>query len=266
MKNPKLLILLQFLLPAFLYTTVETTYASNSCRKALSHKVKIGIKEEQGLVLVNNVMVTGDIHYSFSDVKKHLNLDQKLTTKWKNEDATVVSLAEGVSLLVPSLLKQGVKAYGVDLWYNDTLNIPNNLMGELMLSYINVYGDHLIAGDARHLDFKDESIDVVLSHNLVNNLHIADVFEVITETLRVLKIGGEARIYGFSQKKMNAVTNFIAANFQKEVNNFSFNQVGLFTYQKKSILIWPQKIISGWDRDTAYDNGDLSGPLARPLF
>ena len=45
-------------------------------------------------------------------------------------------------------------------------------------------------GDARHLDFPDESFDAVISNYVYHNVMGADMHELLLESLRVLKKGG----------------------------------------------------------------------------
>ena len=54
-------------------------------------------------------------------------------------------------------------------------------------------------GDAKHLDFPDESFDVVISNYVYHNVMGADMQKLLLESLRVLKKGG---VFALNDQKL----------------------------------------------------------------
>lgn len=199
--------LILFLATAFANPTV----AQEWCREALSQPA---IEVLQGdFVSVNGVAVTGDFIYSLDFVLNNLDLNEaNLASQFRGK--SVLSLAEGMSGLLPFLLKVGVKAQGLDLWYGD-LVFPDNFSGHGMREYIRKYGDHLIAGDARDIPLPDASTDLVLSHMLVNNVDIVAQKLIVKEVVRILSKDGEARILGFGRQTALDIGEFLKTNISQ---------------------------------------------------
>jgi len=175
-------------------------------------------------VTVNEVLVTGEYIYPLKVVLKNLKITNEslLTLKSKK----IVSVAEGVSGLLPYLLSQGLDAKGLDIWYH-TEGIPHNEVGQLMSDYVSQYGAHLIKGDATEMPLSSNSHDLVLSHQFVNNVESNVVNKFLGECVRVLKVGGEARVYGFTKDdevdRVKEATDFLNAKYKGKVS-FSFVQ------------------------------------------
>lgn len=166
--------------------------------------LEVSIKpDDKKYVRVNEVFVTGGTFYPLNLILHNLSLEGE-SSPGHFAGKTVISLGEGFSGLVPHFLQHGALVRGLDLWYESANEIPDNKYGMLMKRYIQDYGDHLIAADARQTPLKSESVDLVVSHMLVNNLEdYRDKLEVIQEAIRVLKVGGEARIFGFNPDHRN---------------------------------------------------------------
>ena len=58
-----------------------------------------------------------------------------------------------------------------------------------------------IQGDARHLDFEDETFDAVTSNYVYHNITGANKQDLLLETLRVLKKGGTFAIHDIMSKR-----------------------------------------------------------------
>ena len=115
----------------------------------------------------------------------------------------VICLGEGKGVLLNYLLKEGVNAYGMDIWYglrDVSTYYPEQstiLKIKQMLTFISKNKGRIFSGDATSLPLKTESVDVILSNKMLNNIGPADQFKVIQEVLRALKIGGIAKISGY---------------------------------------------------------------------
>ncbi len=241
--------------------------ASLSCKDFLEDRKISLFDHRHGEISANGVLVTGEQTWALSELFKNMAIDNNVIEIWAQSHALILSLGEGTSNLVPTLVQRGVNAYGLDVCYSIAIDFPNTPRGEEMKNYLILNRSRLIIGDARYLPYEAETLDVVVSHKLVNNLHIADTLDIITEILRVLKIGGEARIYGFSPAKLRIVSEFIVKNFPEEQRNFTFTN-GLLIYNKQGHVAWPDKVSKGfwWDRDKAYGDGVLSGPRGLPFL
>jgi SAM-dependent methyltransferase len=147
-------------------------------------------------VVVNEIVVTGGDHYSLENIFDGLKIIFPDIWDWAEKGKKVISIGEGYSQLLPYLVEDGVSIQGVDLWYDQTDALPNNEVGRRMRAYVEKNRANLIAADARNLPFANESIDVALSFRLYNNFNNSeDILKSIREVARVLRPGGEARLY-----------------------------------------------------------------------
>jgi hypothetical protein len=60
-------------------------------------------------------------------------------------------------------------------------------------------------------------VDIILSHKLYNNLHLADTLKSISEIARVLTVGGEARLSDISDLAFKYIDKFLQQNYSKEL-------------------------------------------------
>ncbi|MBN2431507.1 MAG: class I SAM-dependent methyltransferase [Acidobacteria bacterium] len=119
-------------------------------------------------------------------------------------DQPILSLGEGYSGLVPFLRRLDIRAYGLDLWYDPAVPLPDNAVGRrFMDEYRRRHQDILITGDATDLrrvrsrDFQtlaDDTFAMVVSHILFEYLERADQVRMLREALRVTRPGGTVRI------------------------------------------------------------------------
>lgn len=172
----------------------------------------------EDFVKANGIAVTGDSVYPIDMVTHNLGLNQIILNRFKGE--AVLSLAEGASGLLPFLLDQGFQAKGLDLWYGLD-ELPSNYSGQLMRDYVQQYGDHLVQSDARSIPWDDETAGLVVSHMLVNNVDTDVQKDVIKEAIRVVKQGGQVRLFGFDQDDVSEVTDYLSSDYQRIVS-FSF--------------------------------------------
>lgn len=146
---------------------------------------------------VNKVMVTGT---KFKAIQSNLALNTQMLNEMAQPGRSVLTVGEGTSELLPALIEMRIPTQALDLWYHSKIpyleSAPHTQHEGLknMAEFQKKYGPHLIRGSALDMPFEIESKDFILSHLLANNLHIAEQLRFFTETVRVLKIGGEARI------------------------------------------------------------------------
>ncbi len=215
---------------AILVFTLKTTQAFSSPRQlkcldvflqAENVRVKIEMPTN-GAVLVNGVAVTGDFVFPLDFVIKNLGL-VGIEDLNAYQGRSIISLGEGTSGLLPYLLNKGISARGIDLWYHAE-GIPNNLIGNIMRSYGDLYGERLIQADARRTLLEDASVDVVLSHMLVNNVNLVRRKSILREVVRILKPGGEARIFGFDEEETLSIAHFLEMQFADRIR-FAFQTI-----------------------------------------
>lgn len=138
---------------------------------------------------INNIRITGDDFYPLALVRGNLGLtDRYLVRLPKN--AKILSVGEGISELAPYLHKDFPNVRAVDLWYDQT-DLPLKLQ-----EYVKRNRSLLTSGNATQLPIESRSIDLVVSHMLINNVAGDDrtVGRMIQEMVRVLAPQGEARI------------------------------------------------------------------------
>ena len=208
-------------LPLFLGLVASKSYAAEQvsanhpCQHILLQPSAETLKIEA--VSANGVAVTGELWYPYSMVIQDLGLDVRTLLRLKG--ATVLSVGEGISELLPRLLEKGFKVKGLDIWYH-TNNYPTNYVGRLMSKYVKKYGDNLVQGDAHQIPLPDESFDLVVSHKLVNNFSdLRDQFMMVDEAIRVCKKGGEVRFFGMMPKSKDGFVDYL-----------DFVNKGRFTY------------------------------------
>lgn len=206
----------------FMQNSVATPLCSDLFKTSDSSILKARI---HGLSMeVEGVEVTG---VSFSEIQKNLDLTTEILQNLKRKKLKVLSLGEGFSQLLPTLLSNGIAAQGLDIWYHSK-NIPQNktLVTKEMQNYQDGHAPKLIRGSALDIPMKSESIDFVVSHNLTYYLHIAEQLRVLTETIRVLSVGGEARILLVHNRKQTenrtlilfkTISDFIDKNYQQTI-------------------------------------------------
>jgi ubiquinone/menaquinone biosynthesis C-methylase UbiE len=130
----------------------------------------------------------------------------------KAKNKKVWSIGEGFSDLLPMLLDHGADANGLDIWYSAKDFPESHPEAELMKAYIAKYKGYLIVGDARHVPLPDRTLDMVLSHQLVRNFDSLDTeIELVEEMIRVTKVDGEVRVFGFEYDDLPQVFERIRA-------------------------------------------------------
>lgn len=148
---------------------------------------------------INGGVITGPNEYRLLDVKKHLGLTEDYMHRFPS-DASVLSVGEGVSELAANLRVKFPKTNALDLWYHDA-NLPKNLA-----NFVALNRPHLIAGSSTNMPVVSGSVDLVVSHMLLSNLYANAQLKSIREMIRVLKVGGEAKIAFADDEKKDLVS------------------------------------------------------------
>jgi SAM-dependent methyltransferase len=194
------------ILKAWSYVAAGTTHLLSSKQQMTSERTQLPpvVTQQVNLrpvadtpwITANGIMVTGSTFYPLEVVVNDLGLRPWHLAELKNKK--VWSIGEGFSDLLPMLLDHGADAKGLDIWYG-VKDFPEDYPeGKLMKAYVTKYRYFLIAGDARHIPLRDRTLDMVLSHQLVRNFDSFDTeIELVEEMIRVTKVGGEVRIFGF---------------------------------------------------------------------
>jgi SAM-dependent methyltransferase len=164
----------------------------------------------------NGILVTGDNEYPVEMVTENLGFDA--TTLFGLQGAKVLSVGEGTSCLLPFLLDRGIDARGLDTVYHSDDSAERH---PGLVAYVKKYGDRLIKGDGRHIPLADNSVDVVVSHMVVNNVSFEDQTAMVKEAMRVAK--KQARIFGFDNDDGNRIAGFLSSNYGEQ-NPFSFGR------------------------------------------
>lgn len=183
---------------------------------------------EKGGVRVNGIAVTDERWYPTDEVVRNLGLAPEVVNGWRSSGAKVYSIGEGAGGLLPWLLSQGVQVRGVDLWYHQRTSLfPRNDVGRKMKAYQDQYGPYLIQGDALAMKMPTDSVDVIVSNKLINNLEMKQKQKFLEEVLRVLKPGGEARLDFVSETEMAVLLDWL---------NERFPRAGIFTYNEEGMV------------------------------
>lgn len=174
------------------------------------------------VVFANKVLVTGEGYYhNLPGIKEALQITQQDLMGW--QDKKVLSLGEGYSDLVPFLVSRGIDAKALDIWYG-VESFPDNLMGQKMQSYVQKYGDYLIPADARSIPLPDHSVDVILEHQLISHASIQSLFMIMSEIKRVLRPGGQARLFEIRDHQVIPLEAYLKQHF-RGLYQWEFNVV-----------------------------------------
>lgn len=166
------------------------------------------------LFQVNGIPVTGEATYPVEVVVRHLGLDVE---KIHTAGLSVLSIGEGLSELLPVMLRAGIKAQAVDIWYHRTAP-DGHPIGHMMNLYNKYYGPFLINSDGRQIPLPDESIDIVVSHQLLRFFYLKEKLPFISEAIRVAR--RESRLFGISSLEVEPVREFLSARFPKAKASF----------------------------------------------
>lgn len=85
-------------------------------------------------------------------------------------------------------------------------------------------------GDARHLDFPDESFDAVISNYVYHNVMGADVHKMLLETLRVLKKDGVFALNNAMKPKLHGDME----GFAQTLRDMGYREVRLIDTAKEA--------------------------------
>lgn len=166
----------------------------NVSQQQKSARDQVRAKFDEIFAEIDGVLVTGA---SAKETLENLSLTKKDIEMMQNTSSRVVSIGEGTGKLLPELLRRGIHIKALDLWYHSPELEGmrySSWAAQEMADYQNKYTNYLIRGSALNIPLDGQSIDVVLSQRLANNLHISEQLQFINETIRILSVGGQARI------------------------------------------------------------------------
>lgn len=209
----------------------------------LFYTVPLEFKVDEWGVQANAVEITGEKDYSLKEVLA----DLKINPKWMKQQALggkkVLSLAEGISKLLPELVANGVDAFATDLWYFQIKSTDQSL--SVMREFENQWKERIFPSDVRYLPLASESVDTILSHKLYNNLHMADILNSVAEIARVLTVDGQARLSDISDVAFKHVEEFLKKNYSGELQ---------WQHQGMLLIIKKKKSIKNEEPKVPYDS------------
>ncbi|MBC7465745.1 MAG: methyltransferase domain-containing protein [Bdellovibrio sp.] len=209
-------------------------------------------------ITVDGVKVSGS---QIKEIRADLDLTDALLVHLKENQQSVLSLGEGYSELLPFLVEKGIRVKGLDLWYHTPdLKAEKSTAARHMEVFQNLYASHLIRGTALNIPLKAESVDFVLSHHLLNSLHIAQQLRIITETIRILKVSGEAHLLLTDSREpqkganfvLKTILHFINDNYAASINAQILN--GLLIIDKVASTKTFDQLVIPFDEKEFYEN------------
>lgn len=105
--------------------------------------------------------------------------------------------------------------YGLDLWGKEP-SLYNQKVCEKNAEIEGVKNIRFIQGDAREIDFPDETFDAVCSNYVYHNIEHPDMEFLLLETLRVLKKGGTFAIHDIMKPKNYGDISRLTARLKKQ--------------------------------------------------
>ena len=118
-------------------------------------------------------------------------------------------VAMSYTRILPILIDKGSAVKALDIWYNQPAIPSGDPIGNNMKAFNTLYSEHLIGASALHMPLRDESVKNVWSYRLVSAQTRTFQKQFLSEVLRVLEVGGEARIYGFDKADNNTNIRFL---------------------------------------------------------
>lgn len=118
------------------------------------------------------------------------------------DEGTGLDVGCGSGALTIACAKRNPKAkmVGIDYWGKEYASFSKQLC-ENNSKAEGVDNTSYIQGDARHLDFEDETFDAVTSNYVYHNITGVNKQDLLIETLRVLKKGGTFAIHDIMSKR-----------------------------------------------------------------
>ena len=118
------------------------------------------------------------------------------------DGGTGLDVGCGSGALTIACAKRNPKAkmVGIDYWGKEYASFSKQLC-ENNSKAEGVYNTSYMQGDARHLDFEDETFDAVTSNYVYHNITGVNKQELLYETLRVLRKGGTFAIHDIMSKR-----------------------------------------------------------------
>lgn len=191
-------------------------------------------------VAVDQVTVTGT---KFQTIQNNLALNPRLLNEMAKPGRSVLTVGEGISELLPTLIEIQIPTQALDIWYHskipyiETAPYTQHQGLKAMAEFQKKYSPYLIRGSALDMPLENETKDFILSHLLANNLHIGEQLRFFSETVRVLKVGGQARILLTPQRTPDQpfptqilIIDFLAKNYGEAVQ--ASIDTGLLKIQK----------------------------------
>ena len=118
------------------------------------------------------------------------------------DGGTGLDVGCGSGALIIACAKSNPKAkmVGIDYWGKEYASFSKQLC-ENNSKVEGVKNTTYMKGDARHLDFEDETFDAVTSNYVYHNITGVNKQDLLLETLRVLKKGGTFAIHDIMSKR-----------------------------------------------------------------
>lgn len=181
-----------FALTFFVLAGASSLCASKPCRELL---FTVGHLDDHA-VLINGILASQYMTFELDEMRAHLGLSDSEARRFAGKK--IISVGEGKSPLLPFLIGLSFETRAVDLWYDKPAELNQTQGGRSLLAYAEQFGGFLIAADATNIPIASDSVDLVVSHHLVNNFDletgdfdIEKTVETYKEALRITKVGGE---------------------------------------------------------------------------
>lgn len=216
---------------AFDVATLGLTVGNVAAYKLTKYAPKplqLGICSLMGLLLIGTGAMTLWCHYAYHqfsyDGKRHLSKDiiEGIVAQIEMEAGSAgldVGCGSGALTIAVAKKFPEIAMTGIDYWGKEYASFSKELCERNAVAE-GVDQITFKQGDARHLDFKDETFDLVTSNYVYHNIAGSNKQALLKETLRVLKKGGVFAIhdimtpvrYGDMQK---FVDELIAEGYEK---------------------------------------------------
>lgn len=163
---------------------------------------------------VNGIRITGDLNHPVAQVLSSLQIAARELKDWRTK--RVLEVAPGFARgLMETLLGNKIDADALEIWFGR--KVPMNYDGRQMKAFEAWLGKRAIAGSAFKMPISSESYDVIVSHAFANNIEHADAMKFLRESYRILRPGGELRVDGFSEVRVQQAIKALQEEFGDKV-------------------------------------------------
>ncbi|GIL17320.1 MAG: hypothetical protein BroJett040_10710 [Oligoflexia bacterium] len=199
----------------FMNLSKTMAFPGLNCRQ-VAQTYQAGLVSNGSDLTANSIYITGNKDYSHHEILHNLQIESHWIKEQIKRGSSILSVGEGYSDFVPTLKGNGLKIKGLDIWY-DRAFLQQSDLPQKIKNHVLKNQNQLITGSAFDLPYPKESIDHILSHKLMNNLHIGESVDFLYSALQTITVSGSLRISDINQKRFETLQKVVLNNYQDRI-------------------------------------------------